>query len=86
MKPSIGRIVLVLVDPAKNGGSDIAPGIITRVWSDTPNGWCVNYKIFYDHEASPGYASSAHLVGDEQAARADETAMRGTRAFWPPRV
>jgi hypothetical protein len=86
MTPSVGRIILVLVDPTKNNGSEIAPAIITRVWSETPNGWCVNYKIFYDGVTIPGYASSAYLVADEQAARENETAMRGTRAFWPPRV
>jgi hypothetical protein len=67
MKPSIGRIVLVPMDPAKNNGADVAPAVITRVWSDTtvnvhvlPDGnvteWrtsVVFRKSFEDRE--PGY-------------------------------
>lgn len=30
-KPTIGRIVIVPVDPATSNGSDVAPAIITRV-------------------------------------------------------
>lgn len=44
MKPAIGRIVHVLVDPGINNGSDVAPAIITRVWSDT----CVNLRVLHD--------------------------------------
>ncbi|WP_326829693.1 hypothetical protein OIE13_06025 [Streptosporangium sp. NBC_01810] len=86
-KPSIGRIVHVIVDPAKNNGTDIAPAIITRVWSETPDSWCVNYKIFYDGEAAPGYTTSAYLFENEEAARTSaEPAIPGSRAFWPARV
>ena len=35
MKPTVGRIVHVLVDPKQNNGSDVAAAVITRVWSDT---------------------------------------------------
>lgn len=33
--PSLGRIVIVPMDPAKNNGANTAPAIITRVWNDT---------------------------------------------------
>lgn len=44
MKPTIGRVVHVLVDPKINNGSDVAPAMITRVWSDE----CVNLRVLHD--------------------------------------
>jgi hypothetical protein len=49
MKPTVGCIVHVLVDPRHNNGSDVAPAVITRVWSDT----CVNLRILYDGPTVP---------------------------------
>jgi len=42
--PSVGRIVLVPIEPEMNNGSDVAPAIITRVWSDTT----VNLRVLAD--------------------------------------
>ncbi|MCH5677823.1 hypothetical protein [Streptomyces gilvus] len=46
-KPSVGRIVHVPVDPATNNGAAIAPGIITRVWSES----IVNVRVLHDSDA-----------------------------------
>lgn len=78
MKPSLGRIVLTLVAPETNNGADVAPAIITRVWSDT----CVNIRTLNDSMNSE-WKTSVYLEADEEAARA----RGGLRvAYWPPRV
>jgi hypothetical protein len=43
-KPSVGRIVLVPIEPEMNNGATIAPAIITRVWNDTT----VNLRVLAD--------------------------------------
>ena len=85
MTPSVGRIVHTLVDPTHNNGADIAPAIVTRVWSDT----CVNLRVFYDG-AQVDWVTSATLHADEETARErvvpGTSPGRGHQAFWPPRV
>lgn len=99
MTPSVGRIVHVTVDPKVNNGSDIAPAIITRVWSDT----CVNLRVLYDGPAVPPEGThrqdwltswsvheSREALEEHRAARQAElpegqtVALHG--AFWPPRT
>lgn len=87
-RPAVGKIVHAIVDPAENNGSDIAPAIITRLWSPLEAGadssgegaWCVSYRILYDGD-QVGWASSAYLFTDEQTARSRTTTTQ--RAFWP---
>ena len=85
MKPTVGRIIHTLVDPARNNGADVAPAIITRVWSDTS----VNLRVLYDG-ASVDWVTSATLHADEDTAREHVAMgiqpMSGHQAFWPPRV
>lgn len=76
MKPSVGRIVLVPVEPVTNNGADVAPGVITRVWSDT----CVNVRILLDNEGAPSWKTSVALFDT-----AEEAAV-GHSCYWPPRV
>jgi hypothetical protein len=90
--PTVGRVVLALVDRKSNNGSDVAPAVITRVWNEYEhNGesrWLVNYRITGDNTDVPVWKTSAQLFADEAAARAflaDGTA-NGMQAFWPPRV
>jgi hypothetical protein len=89
MKPSICRMVQVPVDPRSNNGSDIAPAVITRVWSDT----CVNVRVLPD--AGDTYVLTSQVLHESREAlqeahiaawalRAGEVPMSG--AFWPPRV
>jgi hypothetical protein len=74
--PSVGRIVLVRVEPDRNNGSDVAPAIITRVWNDS----MVNVKVFLD---GPGDAWQGSVtLWDEKPT--DEAIVRA--AWWPPRV
>jgi hypothetical protein len=95
MKPSIGRVVHVLVDPRHNNGSDVAPAEITRVCSDT----CVNVRITYDGPSVPpegrqDWMTSMYLHESRHAAEAAHAEAWGdrkdeipnARAFWPPRV
>ncbi len=74
-KPSLGRVVLVQVDPTMNNGSDEAHATITRVWSDT----MVNVRVTLDAFSLPLWMSSVtlHEQKPEDASHA---------AWWPPRV
>lgn len=74
MKPSIGRIVIVAVDPAANNGADEAPAVITRVWNDT----LVNVKVLNDGSMNE-WKTSVTL----HAEKSDNPAHT---AWWPPRV
>lgn len=73
-KPTVGRIVHVLVDKRSNNGADIAPAILTRVWGDAGDRWTVNYRLLLDHNTTHGalqeWRTSAYLHEDEDAARA----------------
>ncbi|MEU8710925.1 hypothetical protein [Streptomyces sp. NPDC048663] len=86
-KPSIGRIVLVAVDPAWNNGADVAPAVITRVWSDT----CVNVRAIADSH-SVDWLTSVPLFETRAALDAHFDAVtaagapRPNGAFWPERV
>jgi hypothetical protein len=75
VKPSVGRIVLVPADPAKNNGANVAPAIITRVWSDT----CVNLRVLLDSDETT-WRTSVVFVND--LAAAEHTHVWA----WPPRV
>lgn len=76
MKPSLGRVVLVPMDPTTNNGSDVAPAVITRVWTDT----MINVKILTD-SAGDLWRTSLTL----HAEKPDEIPGLCT-AWWPPRV
>lgn len=90
--PSLGRIILVNVQPVTNNGSDTAPAVITRVWSDT----MVNVRVLLDTSTNPPNLTSVTLYPtreDLDAARARrdtehphlaEQPMHA--AYWPPRV
>jgi len=75
-KPSPGRIVIARVDPLMNNGSDEAPAVITRVWSDTT----INVRVLLDAFTTPLWLSSIRLLDERPA-------DRGVYAtWWPPRV
>jgi hypothetical protein len=80
-RPSLGRTVLVGMDPAANNGSDVAPAVITRVWSDT----IVNLTVFPDggdlvvlRWTSATYAETLPVAEDDP--------NKAYRWTWPPRV
>lgn len=85
-QPSLGRVVLAVVNPTMNNGSDVAPATITRVWAENPGGyWVVNYKVTLDSSGADLWVSSARLYADELEAR-EYVANGSNAAFWPPRV
>lgn len=74
---------MVRVDPAINNGSPEAPGVITRVFGEHPQGgWVINVRVFVDADVSPPSKTSIQLL-DEQPA--DDDQHRHV-AWWPPRV
>lgn len=95
--PSLGRIVLVTVsDPSSNNGAEVAPAVITRVWSDT----LVNVRVLLDgHDTL--WLTSVALHSDRQSLEVARETRRvhltasgfdpGTAdlyvaAYWPPRM
>lgn len=82
-QPTVGRIVHVIGSAAEHNGAAVAPGIITRVWGEHPDGgWTVDLTIFPD-AAAPRSSTSARLFDDEATAR---EYTPSTAAYWPPRV
>lgn len=88
-KPAVGRIVHVLMKPGDNNGSDVAPAVITRVWSEA----CVNVRVFADSGDVP-WQTSVSLHADRAAADAAVAPVREMHgdnaivraAWWPERV
>ena len=93
MQPSVGRIVHVLVDPRQNNGTDVAPGVVTRVWSDT----CVNLRVLLDGP-DVQWLTSVPLAETRQALEdnldrlvaegvvSGDPRPRPNGAFWPPKT
>lgn len=79
-QPSLGRIVLVPMDPVENNGAHVAPAVITRVWSDNS----VNLRVLADSYAIE-WRTSVTYAPDLDAIPADDP-TRLNRWTWPPRV
>ncbi len=76
-QPSIGRIVLVPMNPGENNGETVAPAIITRVWNERT----INVRVLGDNQAidwrtSVGFVES---LDDLQPGQLHSWS-------WPPRV
>lgn len=76
-KPSVGRIVLVPIDPTMNNGSNVAPAIITRVWSETT----VNLRVLADGDSILWRTSSTYAENPDNL---DQPHLNYWT--WPPRV
>ncbi|MBT2508808.1 hypothetical protein J7I98_23560 [Streptomyces sp. ISL-98] len=76
MKPSVGRIVLVSMDPAMNNGAGVAPAVITRVWDDTT----VNVHVLPDGHVTEWQTSATYVDS------LDEETGGLYRWTWPPRI
>jgi len=83
LTPTIGRIVTVLGGTARVNGTDSAPAVITRVWSDE----LVNVTVLCDAPTT-GRHTSITLCPDEESARAKPEGQPEAYAvaYWPVRV
>lgn len=92
MKASIGRVIIVKGRVVTSNGSDLAPALITRVWSgeDTRN-----QPVMVNCTAQPDLAGNQHIGSvmlydteeEALAARAIQAEPGNTPvAYWPPRV
>ena len=90
MKPSIGRIVIVVSSQAANNGADRAPAIITRVWGNPVTDTCegpVNVNV----SALPDCGHHVQCIPtvplyDTEADAADCAELGMPYAYWPERV
>lgn len=84
-RPTQGRWVIAVGGKAVSNGTDTAPAVITRVWSEQEDRSLVNATVQPDC-AEQRFASSAYLFENEEAARASLTHPEQTALYWPPRV
>lgn len=77
-QPSVGRIVLVPMDPAKNNGSSTAPAVVTRVLNDTT----VNVHVLPDGWVSEWRPTVTYVDSLDDSAEQPEL----YRWTWPPRT
>jgi hypothetical protein len=80
-KPSIGRIVIVPMDPASNNGATEAPAIISRVWNDN----VVNVRVLPD-DSNEVLSRTSVTLYPSSAEAADANATGTHHAWWPGRV
>lgn len=76
-QPSVGRIVLVPMNPADNNGADRAPAVITRVWNERT----INVRVLGDSHAVDWRTSLGYVESLDDL----ETGQLHTWS-WPPRV
>jgi hypothetical protein len=89
---SVGRIVHVTVDPAKNNGADVAPGVIVRVWGApyTPahdefgERQTINVRVLLDQQETP-WLTSIPLFQERPTTAIAPDGSPARVAFWPPR-
>lgn len=83
--PTIGRIVIVPVDPAVNNGATLAPAVITRVW----NNELINVRVLLDSDATP-WRTSVRLFESPEAMWDTHTSQDASHpphgAYWPERA
>jgi hypothetical protein len=95
--PSLGRIVHVLIDPAKNNGSDVAMAFVTRTWGESVDAdgtlrHTVNLRVVTDTFSDLPSLTSVYLYDERPTAETltrlypQNVTGRGSISFWPPRV
>ena len=77
MKPALADPVLVFTDPAHSNGADVAPAVITRVWTDR----MASVRILHDGPCSPDCTDRATVL--MHASRADAEAAPRTEGLRP---
>jgi hypothetical protein len=97
MTPSLGRVVPVLIDPAKNNGSDVAMAHVTAVWGENTDArgttrHTINVRVVTDTFSDLPSLTSISLYDERPDAEAlaelypHNPTGRDAIAFWPPRV
>lgn len=85
-QPSIGRIVHATGGSAASNGIDYCAAVVTRVWSEHPDGgWTINVTLLPDF-GQPVLASSVRMFETEEQARENLPHPSSIAAYWPPRV
>lgn len=79
-QPSIGRVVLVPMDPRNNNGSNISPAIITRVWTET----MVNVRVIPDGAFPTEARTSLSYTDTVDGLHPENGGL--ARWTWPPRT
>jgi hypothetical protein len=88
--PAVGAPIFVRLEPETNNGSDLAPGIITRVWEHGHDAggrerYLVNYRIFEDGNNVSWITSGQYYKDAETANDAyDGNDAPARFACWPP--
>jgi hypothetical protein len=77
---SVGRIVLVPVNPATNNGQDFAPAVVTKAWDAV----VCNVRVLLDLPGQDDHRTSLTYVEEVPAWDPDNGNMRVWS--WPPRV
>lgn len=81
-QPSLGRVVLVPVDPDRNNGSSEAAAVVVAVWPYEK----INVRVWADNSDTPEWRTSLSQV-DSPEAFTNEDGKRETHVWcWPPRV
>lgn len=81
--PTVGRVVIVVGALVTSNAADVAPALITRVWSSQDGAPCVNVTAFPD-AGIPKPLTSVYLYDTDDEAR--KAAGSYVAAYWPPRV
>lgn len=81
-RPTLGRTVLVPMNPFMNNGATVAPAIVTRVFSDTS----VNVRVLADSDELE-WRKSVTLVDELPEYDKDASPPQNMNVWcWPPRV
>lgn len=94
-RASLGRIVLVTRDPNANNGSDVAPAVICRAWSDSlvnlrilgdgsDVAWMTSVMLFQTREEVDQWRERHAAQWREVAA--SEPVPLAHAAYWPPQT
>lgn len=92
MKPSLGRVIIVRGKIVTSNGSDLAPAVVTRIWSDEDTR---NEPVMVNCTAQPDLAGHQHIgsvfvydTKEEADVVHDAQVPPGSTpvAYWPPRV
>jgi hypothetical protein len=81
VKPYVGQMVIALIDPDTNNGTNVCPALINRVWPQVEGQTqIVNMTVFPDQCGAQSWGSVGLYETQEDA----EAGQEPQRAFWMP--